>query len=152
MWLHFGRGEQNPQSRPNLRQVSNRQLETIRNPCNSFKINTVTFSNRPKKTCLRRVSGPVLSPSHRARFALYLLLAAVLLPSAAFPQTSLPTPTKPRTSPPIYPSMAKVQTWIPMKDGVKLAVNLYVPEGAKPDEKFPAILEYLPYRKDDWSL
>ncbi|MGA8222584.1 MAG: CocE/NonD family hydrolase [Candidatus Acidiferrales bacterium] len=39
-----------------------------------------------------------------------------------------------------------------MKDGVRLAVNLYMPEGARPDEKFPAILEYLPYRKDDWSL
>ncbi|MGB9402991.1 MAG: CocE/NonD family hydrolase, partial [Candidatus Acidiferrales bacterium] len=40
---------------------------------------------------------------------------------------------------------------IPMADGVKLAVTLYMPEGAKADEKFPAILEYLPYRKDDWS-
>ena len=39
-----------------------------------------------------------------------------------------------------------------MKDGVRLAVNLYMPEGAKPADKFPAILEYLPYRKDDWTL
>lgn len=39
-----------------------------------------------------------------------------------------------------------------MNDGVRLAVNLYMPEGAKPEEKFPVILEYLPYRKDDWSL
>ena len=43
-----------------------------------------------------------------------------------------------------------------MKDGVRLAVNLYMPdgtpEGGAPEEKFPAILEYLPYRKDDWSL
>ena len=38
-----------------------------------------------------------------------------------------------------------------MPDGVRLAVNLFVPEGARPDEKFPVILEYLPYRKDDWS-
>ncbi len=48
--------------------------------------------------------------------------------------------------------MTKVQTTIPMKDGVRLAVNLYMPEGAKPEEKFPVILEYLPYRKDDWTL
>ena len=39
--------------------------------------------------------------------------------------------------------------WIPMKDGVRLAATLYLPEGAKADEKFPALLEYLPYRKDD---
>jgi uncharacterized protein len=40
-------------------------------------------------------------------------------------------------------------TWIPMKDGVRLAATLYMPDGAKPSEKFPAILEYHPYRKDD---
>ncbi|MGB9402270.1 MAG: CocE/NonD family hydrolase [Candidatus Acidiferrales bacterium] len=43
------------------------------------------------------------------------------------------------------------KTAIPMADGVKLAVTLYMPEGAKAGEKFPVILEYLPYRKDDWS-
>ena len=36
-----------------------------------------------------------------------------------------------------------------MKDDVRLAATLYMPEGAKSGEKFPAILEYLPYRKDD---
>lgn len=54
--------------------------------------------------------------------------------------------------PPAYATMKKVQTTIPMKDGVRLAVNLYMPEGAKAADKFPAILEYLPYRKDDWTL
>jgi len=53
---------------------------------------------------------------------------------------------------PTYATMKKVQSTVPMKDGVRLAVNLYMPEGAKPDDKFPAILEYLPYRKDDWTL
>jgi hypothetical protein len=41
------------------------------------------------------------------------------------------------------------QALIPMKDGVRLAATLYMPDGAKPGEKFPALLEYLPYRKDD---
>jgi hypothetical protein len=41
------------------------------------------------------------------------------------------------------------QAWIPMNDGVRLAATLYKPDGAKPAEKFPALLEYLPYRKDD---
>jgi predicted acyl esterase len=39
--------------------------------------------------------------------------------------------------------------WISMKDGVRLAATLYMPDGAKASEKFPALLEYLPYRKDD---
>jgi len=51
-------------------------------------------------------------------------------------------------SPPAY-GVRMEQTWIPMKDGVRLAATLYRPEGAKPGEKFPALLEYLPYRKDD---
>ena len=40
-------------------------------------------------------------------------------------------------------------TWIPMKDGIRLAATLYLPTGAKAGERFPALLEYLPYRKDD---
>lgn len=41
------------------------------------------------------------------------------------------------------------KAWIPMKDGVRLAVTLYMPTDRKPGERFPALLEYLPYRKDD---
>lgn len=41
------------------------------------------------------------------------------------------------------------QAWIPMKDGVRLSATLYMPVGAKSGEKFPALLEYLPYREDD---
>ena len=40
-------------------------------------------------------------------------------------------------------------TWIPMSDGIRLAVTLYLPTGAKPGQRYPALLEYLPYRKDD---
>jgi predicted acyl esterase len=39
--------------------------------------------------------------------------------------------------------------WIPMKDGVRLAADLFMPTGAKSGERFPVLLEYLPYRKDD---
>jgi hypothetical protein len=42
-----------------------------------------------------------------------------------------------------------VQEWIPMTDGVRLSATLYMPDALKADEKFPALLEYLPYRKDD---
>ncbi len=51
-------------------------------------------------------------------------------------------------SPPAY-NIHMENTWIPMKDGVRLSVTLYMPEGGKAAEKFPAVLEYHPYRKDD---
>ena len=55
------------------------------------------------------------------------------------------------SEPPTPPTcgVRMVQAWIPMKDGVRLAATLYMPDGAKATEKFPALLEYLPYRKDD---
>src|ERR1700676_4762428 len=51
-------------------------------------------------------------------------------------------------SPALY-SVRMVQQSIPMPDGVHLSATLYMPGDAKPGEKFPALLEYLPYRKDD---
>src|SRR5215472_11630783 len=39
---------------------------------------------------------------------------------------------------------------IPMKDGVRLAATLFILKG-EPGEKFPPLLEYLPYRKDDFT-
>jgi hypothetical protein len=41
---------------------------------------------------------------------------------------------------------------IPVGDGVELSANLWlpVPTADEPAERFPAILEMLPYRKDDW--
>ena len=51
-------------------------------------------------------------------------------------------------SPPRY-GVRMESAWIPMKDGVQLAATLYMPDGAAAREKFPALLEYLPYRKDD---
>jgi len=42
-----------------------------------------------------------------------------------------------------------VRTTIPMPDGVRLAATLYMPATLKRGERLPALLEYLPYRKDD---
>jgi hypothetical protein len=52
-------------------------------------------------------------------------------------------------APPAKYTVHLVQQWIPMSDGTRLSATLYMPENAKADEKFPALLEYLPYRKDD---
>jgi putative CocE/NonD family hydrolase len=40
--------------------------------------------------------------------------------------------------------------WITLSDGVRLAATLYLPDRGR--GPWPAILEYLPYRKDDWTL
>ena len=69
-----------------------------------------------------------------------IVLSVWLVPRpAAGAETPSPTPY----------GMRVEHTWIPMKDGVRLAVNLFMPTGAKSGEKFPALLEYIPYRKDD---
>ena len=39
---------------------------------------------------------------------------------------------------------------IPMPDGIRLAADLYMPSGAAHGEKFPVVLEYLPYRKTEY--
>jgi putative CocE/NonD family hydrolase len=43
---------------------------------------------------------------------------------------------------------------IPASDGLELSANLWLPQPRPdaPDERFPAILELIPYRKDDWRL
>ena len=41
-------------------------------------------------------------------------------------------------------------TWIPLSDGTRLGARLWLPETAA-DQPVPAILEYIPYRKDDYS-
>jgi uncharacterized protein len=42
------------------------------------------------------------------------------------------------------------EVWIPMKDGVRLSATLHVPAARSAHEKFAAVLEYLPYRKDEF--
>ncbi len=41
------------------------------------------------------------------------------------------------------------EVWIPMPDGIQLAADLYMPKTSGPNEKFPVLLEYIPYRKDE---
>ncbi|MGH8221872.1 MAG: CocE/NonD family hydrolase, partial [Woeseiaceae bacterium] len=40
------------------------------------------------------------------------------------------------------------EVFIPMRDGVRLAADLYIAEGASGTER-PVLLEYLPYRKTE---
>jgi hypothetical protein len=41
------------------------------------------------------------------------------------------------------------EVWITMSDGVRLAADIYWPAGADKKNRFPILLEYLPYRKDE---
>jgi predicted acyl esterase len=71
-------------------------------------------------------------------------------PATAAVLLLLAIPTSLRAAPPAaLHSVRMIQQWIPMADGVRLSATLYMPDNAKPEEKFPALLEYLPYRKDD---
>jgi len=38
---------------------------------------------------------------------------------------------------------------IPMPDGARLAADLFLPDGGEAAQRFPVLLEYLPYRKDE---
>ena len=41
------------------------------------------------------------------------------------------------------------EVWITMEDGVELAADIYWPAGADKKRRYPVLLEYLPYRKDE---
>ena len=43
----------------------------------------------------------------------------------------------------------ELTTWIPLSDGCRLSARIWLPDHAAADHRVPAILEYLPYRKDD---
>lgn len=41
------------------------------------------------------------------------------------------------------------EVWIPMSDGVRLAADIYWPADIGDGDRYPVLLEYLPYRKDE---
>jgi putative CocE/NonD family hydrolase len=62
----------------------------------------------------------------------------------------------PESSRPASPARHEVETrlgvWIPARDGVALSANLWLPVSptTAPAARFPAILEMIPYGKDNW--
>lgn len=52
----------------------------------------------------------------------------------------------------VTPVASVHEEWIPMPDGVRLATNLLTNGKDWKTHRSPVILEYLPYRKDDWSI
>ncbi len=85
-----------------------------------------------------------------SRFRLFLRLAALLFWLSSF--TALAATEKPATY-----GMEIQGDWITLPDGVRLSADLYRPTGGRAGEKFPVLLEYLPYRKHEargrnWTL
>jgi putative CocE/NonD family hydrolase len=75
------------------------------------------------------------------------MLAVVTTPS--------PDPASARpASQPEHAVAALLDVRVPVSDGLELSANLWLPQprADRPDERFPAILEMIPYRKDDWRL
>src|SRR5262245_23067068 len=91
-------------------------------------------------TCRRR---PAVS-GIRIRWALAALV--LLVPPCRAAEPARTRPVEP--SPPRYGIEIR-EAWIPMPDGVRLAADLYVPTGGHARERFPVLLEYLPYRKNE---
>ncbi len=52
------------------------------------------------------------------------------------------------TAPP-HPVRRLQHVYVPMPDGCRLAARILMPDGAE-DRPVPAILEYIPYRKNDF--
>ncbi|MEQ8370145.1 MAG: CocE/NonD family hydrolase, partial [Alphaproteobacteria bacterium] len=65
--------------------------------------------------------------------------------------------TKRRNSPPTvrtdFPHRIREvpHLWIPLADGTRLAARLWLPEDAGPDSRVPVVMEYIPYRKRDFT-
>ncbi len=77
--------------------------------------------------------------------SLFTFLVAVLVVLNSSALQALPASKPPKG----LHTVQMLQQWIPMADGVRLSATLYMPDALKAGEKFPALLEYLPYRKDD---
>jgi putative CocE/NonD family hydrolase len=72
------------------------------------------------------------------------LLGCVLVLAAG---TTAAGPAAARTS--VSYEISTREAWITMRDGVRLSATIYQPAPHRRGEKFPAVLEYLPYRKDE---
>jgi len=75
-------------------------------------------------------------------------IAATVLVCAGLAGSGEAAATAAKPSPPAN-QVAMREAWIPMPDGIRLAADLWMPAGGKKGERFPVLLEYLPYRKTE---
>jgi len=77
-----------------------------------------------------------------------LLFLVLLIASPTQVAFTIPSLSSVEFTAPTY-GFAVETVWLTLKDGVHLSATLFKPVPRNPDEKFPVLLEYLPYRKDD---
>jgi predicted acyl esterase len=77
----------------------------------------------------------------RIRLGIGLMVASLAVAAAVGGQSRLPDVT--------WEGIEVREVWIPMPDGVRLSASLFLPAEREATAKFPALLEYLPYRKDE---
>ena len=75
------------------------------------------------------------------RLSIILIILALAAPAAAAGAAG--------PSPPVYDYTTE-NGWIEMKDGVRLSVTYVKPVPKHTGERFPVLLDYYPYRKDDF--
>src|SRR5271157_4825964 len=99
-------------------------------------------AGQPNHPSSRKARG-LGTPARAAVPTRLTIVLAILAPLAISSNLhALPVPKAP--SPDLH-SVRMVQQSIPLPDGVHLSATLYMPGDAKPGEKYPALLEYLPY-------
>ena len=86
----------------------------------------------------------------RRRFLSLIWILFLALSASAFSRSAHQVQSSPRVepTPPVY-EFAVQNVWLSLKDGVRLSVTFCRPVPREPGEKFPVLLEFLPYRKDD---
>jgi predicted acyl esterase len=77
----------------------------------------------------------------RWRFVITIALMGLTISTVVNSQSRLPDVT--------HEGIEIKEVWIPMPDGIRLAASLFMPTDREATAKFPVLLEYLPYRKDE---
>ncbi len=77
----------------------------------------------------------------RWRLLIAITLMGLTITTVANSQSRLPDVT--------HKGIEIKEVWIPMPDGIRLAASLFMPTDREDTAKFPVLLEYLPYRKDE---
>jgi hypothetical protein len=103
-----------------------------------------------------RTHGGALRPYTIARYLVAVSWLLAVGVSVCGQQTSPAARAQTTQSTPKYDIVVFKDVMVPMRDGVKLACNIYRPglNGKLAEEKFPVILERTPYSKDadDWWI
>jgi hypothetical protein len=81
-------------------------------------------------------------------FCYFLLICWILCASPVFGDENTSLDSYQLSSQPMY-NISIEKDWLTMNDGVNLSVTYIKPVAMEQKEKFPVLLEMLPYRKDD---